>query len=80
MAAHRARLAGLARSPELAAVWRHRRVMPQYRRGHERRARAVEAEVARHPGLHLLGIGLRGIGLSDCIRNAAALARQIGRV
>lgn len=71
-------IAGLDQRPDFARVWRMRGVLPQYLLGHEARVQAIEAEVARLPGLHLLGIGLRGIGLSDCIRNATALARAIG--
>ncbi len=63
--------AGLTAVPAFAAVWRHRDVIPQYHLGHERRARAIEA--ALPPGLHLLGMSLRGVGISDAIRNAEAL-------
>ena len=71
-------IAGLSAEPDFTAVWRHRQVLPQYEVGHEKRASAIEAAVARNLRLHLLTVGLRGIGLSDCIRNAAALARTIG--
>jgi oxygen-dependent protoporphyrinogen oxidase len=71
-------VAGLDQRPDFSAVWRLREVMPQYELGHEARVAAVERAAARVPGLHLLGMGLRGIGLADCIRNATALARAIG--
>jgi oxygen-dependent protoporphyrinogen oxidase len=71
-------VAGLARDPDFAKVWRLRQVLPQYRLGHERRVRALEEAVARRLRLHLLTIGQRGVGLSDCIRNATALAAAIG--
>jgi oxygen-dependent protoporphyrinogen oxidase len=71
-------LMGLKAEPDFAAVWRHRDVLPQYELGHERRVQAIEEALARVPRLHVLGMALRGIGLSDCIRNAAALARTIG--
>jgi oxygen-dependent protoporphyrinogen oxidase len=72
------RLMGLSGEPDFAAVWRLPDVLPQYELGHERRVQAIEAALANVPRLHVLGMGLRGIGLSDCIRNAAALARTIG--
>jgi oxygen-dependent protoporphyrinogen oxidase len=71
-------IAGLSAEPDFTAVWRMHRVLPQYEIGHERRASAIEASVAKNLRLHLLTIGLGGVGLSDCIRKAAALARAIG--
>jgi len=37
----------------------------------------ADADLARHPGLHLIGHTLRGVGLNDCIAAAAALARRM---
>jgi oxygen-dependent protoporphyrinogen oxidase len=71
-------ITGLAANPDFTVVWRHRQVLPQYEVGHERRADAIESAMAKNLRLHLLTIGLGGVGLSDCIRNAAALARRIG--
>jgi oxygen-dependent protoporphyrinogen oxidase len=71
-------ITGLERRPDFTAVWRQRQVLPQYELGHERRVRAVEEAMARRLRLHLLTTGLRGVGLSDCIRNATTLARSIG--
>jgi oxygen-dependent protoporphyrinogen oxidase len=71
-------IAGLEAEPDFTGVWRMRKVLPQYEIGHERRAAAIEAAVAKNLRLHLLTIGVGGIGLADCIRNAAALARTIG--
>jgi oxygen-dependent protoporphyrinogen oxidase len=71
-------IAGLSAEPDFTAVWRMPRVLPQYEIGHERRASAIEASVAKNLRLHLLNIGLGGVGLSDCIRNAAGLAHAIG--
>jgi len=71
-------IAGLSAPPDFTAVWRLRQVLPQYHLGHERRVQAIESAAAKNLRLHLLTIGLRGIGLADCIRNAAALAKSIG--
>jgi protoporphyrinogen/coproporphyrinogen III oxidase len=71
-------IAGLDAKPDFTGVWRMRQVLPQYLIGHERRAAAIEAAVAKNLRLHLLTIGVGGVGLSDCIRKAAALAHTIG--
>jgi oxygen-dependent protoporphyrinogen oxidase len=71
------RLAGLSRRPDLIRVWRHRDGIPQYGLGHAAKVAAADADLARHPGLYLIGHTLRGVGLNDCIATAAALARQI---
>jgi oxygen-dependent protoporphyrinogen oxidase len=70
--------AGLSRRPDFTRVWRLRQVLPQYELGHDRRVRTLEEAVAKRLRLHLLTIGQRGIGLTDCIRNATALAAAIG--
>jgi protoporphyrinogen/coproporphyrinogen III oxidase len=72
-----ATLLGVRAAPELVRVHRHPRAMPQYDVGHLERVRALEAAVARHPGLALAGNAYRGVGVPDCIhggeRAAAAL-------
>ena len=71
------RLAGLSRQPDFIRVWKHRDGIPQYELGHAAKVAAADADLARHPGLHLIGHTLRGVGINDCIATAAALARQI---
>jgi oxygen-dependent protoporphyrinogen oxidase len=51
--------------------------MPQYTVGHLTWLEAVERAVARYPGLHVAGAGYRGVGLSDCIRQARQTAARI---
>jgi protoporphyrinogen/coproporphyrinogen III oxidase len=71
------RLTGLARDPDLVRIWRHPASIPQYELGHAAKVAAADLDLARHPGLFLIGHSLRGVGLNDCIATAAALARQI---
>jgi oxygen-dependent protoporphyrinogen oxidase len=71
------RLAGLTREPDFARIWRHRDAIPQYALGHARLVADADADLARHPGLHLIGHTLRGVGLNDCIAAAADLARRM---
>ena len=71
------RLAGLTREPDFVRVWRHRDAIPQYALGHARLVADADADLARHPGLHVIGHSLRGVGLNDCIATAAALAQKL---
>jgi oxygen-dependent protoporphyrinogen oxidase len=70
------RLAGLTREPDFVRIWRHRDAIPQYALGHARLVAGADADLARHPGLHLIGHTLRGVGLNDCIAAAAALVQK----
>ncbi len=72
------RAVGLRGDPDFVAVWRHQDAIPQYELGHADRVAAVDADVAHHAGLHVLGYALRGVGVNDCIQAAADLARRIG--
>ena len=67
---------GLTREPDFVRIWRHRDAIPQYALGHAGLVAAADADLARHPGLHLIGHTLRGVGLNDCIAAAAALAQK----
>jgi oxygen-dependent protoporphyrinogen oxidase len=72
------RVAGLRRDPDFVAVWRHPAGIPQYDLSHAARLRAVENDLRRHPGLHVLGQSTTGVGVNDGIAAAAALARRFG--
>ena len=72
------RAAGLRRDPDFVDVWRARPGIPQYDLEHATRARAVDAALARLPGLAVIGHALRGVGLGDCIRAASDLATTFG--
>jgi oxygen-dependent protoporphyrinogen oxidase len=70
------RVAGLRRDPSFVRVWRHAAGLPQYRPGHARLVAAANNDLGRHPGLHLLGQTLYGVGVNDCIHAAAQLASR----
>ena len=74
------RTAGLRREPDLVRVWRARPGIPQYDAGQTARLRAVDDDLARLPGLSLIGQAVRGVGVSACIQAATAAARQVGTV
>jgi oxygen-dependent protoporphyrinogen oxidase len=71
------RLMGVSGTPRFTRVQRWRRAMAQYSVGHQARVEAIEARLARLPGLHLAGNAYFGIGISDCIRTAQLAAARI---
>jgi len=68
---------GFVVAPRFSRVLRHRRAIPQYTVGHLDRVAAVDAAVARRPGLFFGGNGLRGLSINLCIEDAAPLAEQV---
>jgi oxygen-dependent protoporphyrinogen oxidase len=72
------RVAGLRAEPDFVAVWRHPAGIPQYDLAHAGRVRAIEDDLRRRPGLHVLGQATTGVGVNDGIAAAAALARSFG--
>ncbi|MBN9688017.1 MULTISPECIES: protoporphyrinogen oxidase [unclassified Corallococcus] len=71
-------MAGLTATPELTAVFRWPRGIPQYTVGHLERLAAMEERLKRWPGLHLAGNAYRGVGVNDCLKEAARLAEALG--
>jgi oxygen-dependent protoporphyrinogen oxidase len=61
-------LVGIRATPELVRVRRWPRSMPQYAVGHLGRVAAIEARVAKLPGLVVAGAAYRGVGIPDCVR------------
>ena len=74
------RLAGVDRKPVLSRVCRMPAGNPQYETGHLDRMTEIERMAAEEiPGLHFCGHAWRGIGLSDCVREAEELAESLVR-
>lgn len=71
------RVAGLRAEPDFVAVWRHPAGIPQYDLAHAARLRTLEQELARWPGLHVVGQTTSGVGVNDGIAAGAALARRL---
>jgi oxygen-dependent protoporphyrinogen oxidase len=65
-------------SPTFSRVVRWADRTPQIELGHASRIAAFERALENVPGLHVLGSGLRGVGIPDSIAAARALARKIG--
>jgi oxygen-dependent protoporphyrinogen oxidase len=65
----------IAEPPVVRRVYRWPRANAQHEVGHLDRVRAIDAVLARHPGLFLTGSGFRGVGIPDCVADARAVAR-----
>jgi len=72
------RALGLSGEPVFHHVRRWPRAIPQYELGHGRFMERAEEIERQNPGLRISGNFLRGISVPDCIRNATALAAEIG--
>ena len=68
---------GVAGTPRLLRVIRHRVGIPQYVLGHADRLARLDTALARHPGLFLGGQAFRGIGINACIADAGGLADRV---
>lgn len=51
--------------------------MPQYLVGHGARRANIQTATRAFPGLHLIGNAYEGVGISDCVRLAKEMAKQI---
>lgn len=74
-----ASLLGVSGDPLFARVFRWPRATPQYVVGHAARLAALDAHLARHPGLLLTGSAYRGTGIPDCVADARATAVRTAR-
>jgi oxygen-dependent protoporphyrinogen oxidase len=63
--------------PRVAAIFRWDAAIPQYNVGHEARLRSIEAALAKFPALALCGNFLRGVSVSDCVRQAREVALRL---
>jgi oxygen-dependent protoporphyrinogen oxidase len=72
------RALGLRGEPVFHHVRRWPRAIPQYELGHGRFVARAEEIEKDFPGLRISGNFLRGISVPDCIRNATALAAELG--
>lgn len=63
--------------PELSRVVRWPDRTPQVELGHGDILEALDDELAKTPGLYVLGNGLKSIGIPDCIGEARATAKHV---
>jgi oxygen-dependent protoporphyrinogen oxidase len=70
-------IVGLSTEPTMARVYRWRRAIPQLEVGHGDCLSRIERRLARLPGLFISAGGVRGVGISECIADAQAVAQRI---
>jgi oxygen-dependent protoporphyrinogen oxidase len=70
-------IVGAKAQSQLLGVVRHPQALPQYALGHRERLAAVATAERRHPGLFFAGNAYRGLGVADCLRDAAAVAERV---
>jgi oxygen-dependent protoporphyrinogen oxidase len=71
------RACALAAAPSFIRVIRHARGIPQYTLGHAARLAAIDARVARFPGLVLTGNSYRGVSVNACVSEAKRVAAEL---
>jgi protoporphyrinogen/coproporphyrinogen III oxidase len=67
----------LGAAPADATVVRWNRAMPQYEVGHLERLARIEGAVAKTPGVFVVGSAYDGIGIADCVRQAAEVTGRV---
>ena len=68
---------GLKGQPLFTQVQRWPQAMAQYELGHLRRCDLIDQALALRPGLHLLGNGMRGVGIPDVVGKGWQVAENI---
>jgi oxygen-dependent protoporphyrinogen oxidase len=67
---------------EPVALFRHRRAIPQYNIGHNKRVEGIASELAGIPGLFVTGSFLHGVSIPACMEHgdntAAAVSQFLG--
>ncbi|MCI4625090.1 MAG: protoporphyrinogen oxidase [Candidatus Magnetoovum sp. WYHC-5] len=70
-------LFGLNDGPVLFELFRHRKAIPQYNRGHSSLLARLQANIAKYPSLYLHGNSYRGISVNDCIERSQELSERL---
>ncbi|MEW6445204.1 MAG: protoporphyrinogen oxidase [Pseudomonadota bacterium] len=68
---------GIRALPSMVHINRWPHAIPQYELGHLERIAALDEALAAHPGLYTRANWRDGVSVSDCIRNARALAERM---
>lgn len=63
--------------PDFAKVYIHKKGIPQYFPGHEKRLDTIAGIVDKFRGMYITGNAYRGIGVNDCIENSHKLAERM---
>jgi len=68
---------GISGDPQVVAITRYQRSIPQYNLGHFARVRRIETLLGDSSGLSLIGNYLHGVSTGDCIKDADRVAREV---
>ncbi|HKQ61620.1 MAG TPA: protoporphyrinogen oxidase [Candidatus Polarisedimenticolaceae bacterium] len=68
---------GLLAAPRFVRLLRREQAVPQYTLGHLDRVAAIDAALARHPGLAVCGSSYRGISANACIEESSRVAETV---
>jgi oxygen-dependent protoporphyrinogen oxidase len=68
---------GISGDPQVVAITRYQRSIPQYNLGHFARVLRIESLVGECPGLSLIGNYLHGVSTGDCIKEADRVAKEV---
>ena len=68
---------GISNEPEVIAITRYDRAIPQYAMGHLKRVHDIEARLDGMPWLSIAGNYTHGVSTGDCIKEADRVARRI---
>lgn len=71
------RVLGISGEPQVVAITRYERSIPQYNLGHFSRVQQIESLLLELPGLRLIGNYLHGVSTGDCIKEADRVAREV---
>jgi protoporphyrinogen/coproporphyrinogen III oxidase len=74
------RIADISAEPVLTHVYRWNKALPQYNIGHVERVEKFERAVSRMDGLFVTGAAYHGVGLPDCIHEAALTAQRVLKI
>ena len=68
---------GINVQPDFAKVYIHKKGIPQYFPGHEKRLDTINRTLDRFKRMYITGNAYRGIGVNDCIENSDKLAERV---
>ena len=68
---------GISSDPQVIAITRYERSIPQYNLGHVARVQRIESLLGDLTGLSLIGNYLHGVSTGDCIKEADRVAREV---
>jgi len=70
-------LLGIRAAPDVVAVRRWERAIPQYNLGHSKIVDKIEAFEDKNPGLYVSGNFRGGVSISDCVTQAHAISERV---